>query len=196
MIIFFNLVGNGLKPVKKAKKVFDVPVGTITFSSVTAKTATLKFNNKAVDALKLTPETISGKEYTKVVALFETDEKSVVIFNSTPYGDDVPKKKVSTKSYRIKLSSEEVDFIYKVNGITKGEDYIFGLNIHRIQYLGKPLDTFTIEAIQKLEVVKRLLRERSEPQRAQDARMKAWFASEKLAARTPTVKRFWDENKA
>lgn len=196
MVILFTLVGNGLKPVKKAKKLFNVPVGTVTFSNPNAKTATFKFNNKAVDALKLTPETISGKEYEKVIALFETDDNSVVAFNSTPFGDDVPKKKISKKSYSVKLSSEEVNFIYKVNGLTIGEDYIFALNVHRVPFQGKTIDTFTIEKLQKLEVVKRAPRARSPQQLAQDARMKSWFASEKLAGRTPTVPRYWSENKA
>ena len=189
MITTTSLIGKGKKPVS-AKMRFDVPVGTITWSAGKVLRVNLKFHKKAAEVMDLSALKIEGKDYFKSVSFYETEDGKIGVFNSTPYESEVVKSEVSAM-HNVKLLKIQIALLSKLYEFKEGENWAFKLVQKKDEFLGKPIETFIFEKLQRLEDSKP--REKSEAQEAQIAETKAWFESERELGRTPTIERYWDE---
>jgi hypothetical protein len=189
MIEVLNLIGKRKNPAK-AKASYEVPVGTLTWSTGKVQSVNLKFHEKAVEAMGISADIIAGKVFFKSITFFETDDKKIGAFNSTPFGEEISKSEVS-KMHNVKLLRNHKELFKKLYEFKDGENWAFKLITKKDQFLGKPIDTFIFEKLNKLEDSKP--KERSGDQIAQDAKIKDWFEGERAEGRTPTIARYWEE---
>ena len=173
--------GFGLVPDKKVGKAkIKEAVLLITFGK--SKSATAKFSPEAVKKMNLKPE---GEGKFKTVTFCPINNKSLVgVFNSTL--SDKSGKKELGKTYTVKLSNEETDLIFNVNGLTNKETAYFGLE-------SKIIGTQEI-FILKPSDIKPEVRVRTDKQQLQDFKFAKYFEAETKAGRIGTVKGYWEAN--
>ena len=175
----FVIDGFGLVPDKKVGKA-KIKEAVLLISFGKSKSATAKFSPEAVTKMNLKPEE-EGKF--KTVTFCPINNKSLVgVFNST-LSDKTGKKELG-KTYTVKLSNEETDLIFSVNGLTNKETAYFALELKMVgtqeMFILKPSDT-------KPEV-----RVRTDKQQLQDFKFAKYFEAEKKAGRKGTVKGYWE----